>query len=107
MQTFAFFPDLSTEAPTPTNGILSRTLHSEGGVKTVLFAFDAGQELSEHTSARPAILHILAGQGWLKLGDEEKPAKPGTWVYMPARLVHAVRAETPLTLLLTLLPLGE
>ena len=101
--TFTYLPDLSTEAPTPKEGILSRTLHSAGGSKTVLFAFDAGQELSEHTASRPAILHVLSGRGQLKLGEEEKPANPGTWVYMPAGLVHALRAESPLTMLLTLL----
>lgn len=97
-------PDLLEEVEPPQNGILSRTLHNEGSIKTVIFAFDAGQELSEHTAARPAVIHILAGQGSLKLGGEEKPATPGTWVFMPAGLVHAVRAESPLTMLLTLLP---
>jgi quercetin dioxygenase-like cupin family protein len=88
----------------PSGGILSRTLPSEGGSKVVLFAFDAAQELSEHTASRPAILHILSGYGRLKLGDDEREARPGTWIYMPAGLVHALRAESPLTMLLTLLP---
>lgn len=99
-----YIPDLLAEAPTPKDGILSRTLHGQGDSKTVLFAFDAGQELSEHTASRPAILHVLSGKGKLKLGGEEKPANPGTWVYMPAGLVHAVQAESPLKMLLTLLP---
>lgn len=101
---YHFVPDLYKEAQVPSGGILSRTLYSEGGAKTVLFAFDAGQELSEHTAARPAILQILSGQGRLKLGEDEQEAKPGCWVYMPAGLVHAIRAESPLVLLLTLLP---
>lgn len=58
-QTYTYFPDLTLEAQVPSAGILSRTLFSEGGSKTVLFAFDTGQELSEHTAARPAIVHIL------------------------------------------------
>ena len=101
--TYTYFSDLNLEAQVPPGGILSRTLHSAQS-KTVIFAFDAGQELSEHTAARPAILHILSGQGLLKLGTDEHPAKAGTWVYMPAGLVHAVRAESPLVMLLTLLP---
>lgn len=101
---YHLIPDLLMEAQVPSEGILSRTLHSEGGVKTVLFAFDTGQELSEHTAARPAILQILSGQGHLKLGEDEQEAKPGCWVYMPAGLVHAIRAESPLVMLLTLLP---
>lgn len=101
---YAYIADLGLGAEVPQGGILSRTLHSEGGVKTVIFAFDSGQELSEHTASRPAILHILSGQGRLKLGSDELEAKPGTWVYMPAGLVHALQAESPLTMLLTLLP---
>jgi hypothetical protein len=37
------------------------------------------------------------------LGADEKPVSPGAWVHMPARLTHAVRARTPLTMLLLLL----
>ena len=103
-QTYTCFSDLTLEAQVPSGGILSRTLHSEGGSKVVIFAFDSGQELSEHTAARPAIVHILSGQGRLRLGEDEKAASAGTWVYMPAGLVHAVRAESPLVMLLTLLP---
>lgn len=101
---YHYIPNLLEEVEPPQNGILSRTLHSEGGSKIVLFAFDTGQELSEHKASRPAILHILSGHGRLKLGDEEREAKPGSWVYMPAGLAHALWAESPLTMLLTLLP---
>lgn len=103
-QSYAYIPELLLEVEVPKEGILSRTLHSAGGNKTVIFAFDAGQELSEHTASRPAILHILTGQGRLKMGGDELEAKPNAWVYMPAGLVHAVKAETPLVMLLTLLP---
>ncbi len=104
MQPYTYLPDLSAEAPVPTHGILSRTLLSQQGSKVVLFAFDAGQELSEHTASRPAILQVLSGKGRLKLGNDEQEARPGCWVYMSAGLPHAVWAESPLVLLLTLLP---
>lgn len=99
-----YYPDLLSEAPIPKGGILSRTLQSAQGYKVVLFAFDAGQELSEHTASRPALLQILSGKGRLKLGEEEHEAQPGSLAYMPAGLVHAVRAESPLVMLLILLP---
>ena len=44
----------------PSDSILSRTFFN-GENKAILFAFAAGQELSEHTAARPAILHFLQG----------------------------------------------
>ena len=58
---YTFFADLATEAPIPARGILSQTLSNEGDIEFLLFAFAAGEQLSEHTSARPAIIHILAG----------------------------------------------
>jgi quercetin dioxygenase-like cupin family protein len=87
----------------PADGILSRTLYSDDHVKAVLFAFAAGQELSEHTASTPAILQVLKGEARLILGSDSVEAKAGTWVHMPAQLRHSVRAKTPLVMLLHLL----
>lgn len=98
-----YLNDLLAEAAPPEGGILSRTLFSDEQVKVVIFAFDAGQELSEHTAATPAIVQILAGEGLLTVGPERFQARPGTWLHMPPRTPHGLRAETPLVMLLTLL----
>ncbi len=71
-------------------------------MKAILFSFATGQELSEHTASQPAILHFIEGEADLKLGEDELTAAPGTWVRMPARLPHSVRARTPVTMLLLL-----
>ena len=97
--------DLTALAPAaPPDSILSRTFFTQGGLKAILFSFAPGQELSEHTAAVPAILHILAGEAELTLGQEQVAARPGTWAYMAPRLPHSVRAQTSVTLLLTMLP---
>jgi quercetin dioxygenase-like cupin family protein len=88
----------------PSNGILSRTVYSDTTVSAVLFGFDAGQELSEHTAARPALLQILRGEARLTLGGDTVEGRAGTWVHMPANLPHSVHATTPLRMLLVLLP---
>lgn len=98
------FRDLVAEAPIPPRGIHSQTISDEDGVELVLFAFAAGERLSEHTSARPAIIHILAGQAGLTAGDERVDAGPGTWLRMPAGTRHAIVATTPLVMALYLLP---
>lgn len=85
------------------DSIISRTLFSDDNIKGVLFGFDAGQELSEHTAATPAIIHILSGKGRLTLGEDIMDAKPGTWVHMQPHLAHSLLAETPLTMLLLLI----
>ena len=104
MADYSFLADLQAEVEVPRDGILSRTVFTSDRVKAVLFGFDAGQELSEHTAATPAIIEILGGEAELVLGGDRRRAAAGTWVHMPAGLRHAVRAMTPLTMLLLLLP---
>lgn len=95
--------DLVREAEPPEDGILSRTVFQDAQVKAVLFGFGAGQELSEHTASKPAMLFFVSGEGTLGLGEDTKEAKAGSWTHMPANLPHSIRATTPLVLLLLLL----
>src|SRR5664279_274198 len=86
--------DLNTAlAAAPAESIVSRTFYGDDQLKAVLFSFAAGQELSEHTAATPAILHILQGEADLTLGGAPRTAGPGTWVHLPARLPHALVAR--------------
>ena len=103
-QDYTFFPDLANQLPElPPESILSRSLLNASEVKVTLFRFAPGQELTEHTAASPAILHFIAGKAALTLGGDEKNAQPGSWVYMPARLPHALVAKTEVVMLLLLL----
>ncbi|NJM06952.1 cupin domain-containing protein [Candidatus Gracilibacteria bacterium] len=98
-----WFQDLAAEVVLPEDGTMSRTLYQDDGLKAVLFGFAAGQELSEHTAAVPAILHILRGEARVTLGSATMAAQAGSWVHMPARLPHSISASTPLVMLLLLL----
>ncbi len=84
--------DLGTVAEYATDGIVSKTLIDEPRVKIVLFAMSAGQSLSEHTASMPASIHILEGTCSVLLGENRHDAPPGTYIYMPANLNHAVDA---------------
>jgi quercetin dioxygenase-like cupin family protein len=99
-----YFENLAAEAPVPARGILSQTLSDENGVEFLLFGLASGEKLSEHTSARPAIIHILSGEGDLTVGDEAHPAKPGTWLRMAPEVKHSLSARTPMLMALYLLP---
>lgn len=101
---YTAFADLVAEAPAPARGILSQTLSDEGGIELVLFSFAAGERLSEHTSARPAIIHILSGEGDVTVAGDAFPAVPGTWVRMPRETKHALVARKPMVMALYLLP---
>ncbi len=95
--------NLLTQLPEiPPDSIVSRTFYSDDRLKAILFGFAAGQELSEHTAARPAILHFLQGQARLTLGDHATTAGPGTWAHMPPNLPHSIYAETTVVMLLTM-----
>ena len=96
--------DLEQTIAIPSNGILSRTVYGDTTISVVLFGFDAGQELSEHTAARPALLHLLRGEARLTLGGDTIEGRAGTRVHMPANLPHSVHATTPLVMQLVLLP---
>ena len=98
------FRDLVAEAPALSRGIHSQTLSDENGIELVLFAFAPGERLSEHTSARPTIIHILSGEADLTVGADAHAAIPGTWVRMPADTRHSVVARTALVMALYLLP---
>lgn len=95
--------DLAAHVEIPADGTISRTVFQDGQVKAVLFGFAAGQELSEHTAATAAILHVVQGEARVTLGGEVVQATANTWVHMPPRLPHSIVAVTPVVLLLLLL----
>lgn len=97
------YADLAAELEIPADGTLSKTVYADDRVKVVLFGMDAGQELSEHTAAMPAIIQVIRGSARLTLGGEALAARAGSWAHMPARLPHSVLAEAPLVFLLTML----
>lgn len=101
-----FYVDLGKEVVLPERGIHSQTLSKDEGVELVLFGFAAGESLSEHTSARPAIIHILSGEADLTAGIEAHHATAGAWLRMPAGLRHSVLARTPVVMALYLLPVA-
>jgi quercetin dioxygenase-like cupin family protein len=89
-------------APTP-GGIASRVLAKTGGGNVTLFAFDEGQELSEHTAPFDALVLVLAGAVLLTIGGVPVQATPGTIVRMPGGVPHALQAVEPSRMLLVML----
>jgi quercetin dioxygenase-like cupin family protein len=84
----------------PGGGIVSRTLYKEAPGTLTLFAFDAGQQLSEHTAPFDAFVQVLDGAVELTIGGEKVPAKAGELVLMPAGVPHAVTARERFKMLL-------
>jgi len=86
----------------PPDSILSRMVYQDESTKTILFGFQAGQELSEHTASVPAVLHFIEGEANLTLGEESTTAQKGTWVHLPPNLPHSIVAQTKVLMLLTM-----
>jgi quercetin dioxygenase-like cupin family protein len=83
-------------------GIVSRTVYKDDQINLVLFAFDTGETLSEHTASQPATIQILQGEATITLAGDTKEVAVGTWLHMPPNMPHSVVAKTPLIMLLTL-----
>lgn len=89
---------------TPTaHGIASRVLAKSGGGTVTLFAFDAGEALSEHSTPFDALVCVLEGTFILTIGGNPVEAGAGTVVRMPADVPHAVEAAEPSRMLLIML----
>ena len=85
------------------DGIASRILAKTSGGNLTLFAFAAGQGLTEHTSPFEAFAMVLEGACTLTIGGVPVRAAPGTVVRMPADVPHAVEAAEASRLLLVML----
>ena len=89
---------------TPTaQGISSRVLARTAAGNITLFAFDAGEELSEHTAPFDALVLTLSGALTLTIGGVDVLTGPQTIVLMPANVPHAVHAAEPARMLLVML----
>lgn len=103
-ETYFFTENLETLInEIPPDSIVSRTFYEADRMKAILFGFAPGQELSEHTAARPAILHFLTGEADLTLGEDSMSVQSGSFAYMQPHLPHSIEAHTEVIMLLYLL----
>lgn len=101
-RTEAWVGSLADMTEYASDGTVSKTIVDEPRVKVVHFAMSAGQSLSEHTASMPASIHVLEGNASVLLDDTRHDAPAGTYIFMPARLNHAVDALTDMVFLLHL-----
>ena len=89
---------------TPTErGVASRTLAKAGGGNVTLFAFDAGEGLSEHRAPFDALILVVDGALSVTIGGQTVEAESGTIVRLPADIPHAVEATVAARMLLVML----
>ncbi len=100
MQSLTDLASLIEVAPEST---VSRTVLRAEGARVVLFAFDAGQELTEHTAAVPILLQILDGRLRIGADGEVVELLPGGLIHIGARVAHEVFAIEPSRMALLML----
>ena len=83
--------------------IVSRTILDRPTGTVTLFAFDAGQTISEHTTPFDALVQVMAGTIRFTIGGEDMTAGAGQSVLMPADIPHALTAESQAKMLLTMI----
>lgn len=86
-----------------TGAVVSRELVRRKQGTVTAFAFDAGQGLSEHTAPFDALVHVLEGEAEITIARKPHRLKAGELILMPAEQPHALRAITPIKMLLTLI----
>ncbi len=96
-------PDLAALIEVNDDATVSRTVLKAEGARIVLFSFDTGQELSEHTAAMPVLLHLIDGALTVTAGGETVDLDPGGVIHLPAREAHSLVATQPSRMVLTML----
>jgi quercetin dioxygenase-like cupin family protein len=83
--------------------VVSRTLLKNGAGSITLFAFDEGQELSEHTVPHDAVIQLLDGEAEIRIAGTPYRVGRGEMIVLPGSRPHAVRALGRFKMLLTML----
>ena len=83
--------------------VVSNTLVKKEKGTVTLFAFDAGEGLSEHTAPFDALVQIVDGEADVSVGSEKHRVSSGEVLLLPADIPHAVQATKRFKMLLTMI----
>lgn len=83
--------------------IVSRAIIDKKTGTVTLFAFDAGEGLSEHAAPFDAMVSIVDGEAEVKISGKAHNLKAGEMIIMPANEPHALRAITKFKMILIMI----
>lgn len=83
--------------------VVSRQITKAEAGNVTLFAFDAGQELSEHSAPFDALVHILDGEAEVRISGQPYLVSAGEIIVMPGNEPHALKAVRRFKMLLTMI----
>jgi len=85
------------------SSVVSRQITKAESGNVTLFAFDAGQGLSEHTAPYDALVHVLEGEVEVSISGQPFRLNAGDAIIMPAHEPHALKAVQKFKMLLTMI----
>lgn len=85
------------------DSIVSKTIVGKKTGTVTLFAFDEGQNLSEHTVPFDALVFVIEGESEVLINHKEHIVKSGQMIIMPAQIPHAVNARKKFKMLLIMI----
>ncbi len=83
--------------------VVSRTIMERDTGTVTLFAFAAGQGLSEHTAPYDALVHVIDGTAEVTIANQVHTVAAGQMLIMPAEVPHALHACEPFKMLLVMI----
>ncbi|MFW5860523.1 MAG: cupin domain-containing protein [Planctomycetota bacterium] len=88
------------------DAVVSRTVVDQPTGTVTVFAFAAGQRLSEHSAPFDALVQVVDGSGVFTIGGTEHRVAAGELIIMPADIPHAVDARERFKMVLTMIKGG-
>jgi quercetin dioxygenase-like cupin family protein len=83
--------------------IVSRTIIDKPVGTITVFAFDKGQNLSEHTAPYDALVEVIDGTGTITIEGKDYEVRAGQQIIMPAERPHAVEARERFKMVLVMI----
>ena len=83
--------------------VVSRTVIDKPKGTVTLFAFDAGEGLSEHTAPFDALVYVYDGEAIVTISGKDYTVGKGETVIMPADEPHALRAASAFKMMLVMI----
>ena len=85
------------------HSVVSREIIRKPSGTMTVFAFDAGEGLSEHTAPFDAAVYLLEGEARITIDGEPHSVKEGEMIIMPAGKPHALKAVSRYKMLLVMI----
>ena len=83
--------------------VVSKTIIKKPSGTVTLFAFDEGEELSEHATPYDALVQVFDGEAEITIGGVPHSVSKSQSIIMPANVPHALKAKQRFKMMLTMI----